>query len=289
MANEDKILLEINNLRKYFPVKGMKGPGVQAVQDVSFFIKKGETLGLVGESGCGKTTLGRTIIRLHEPTGGKIVYDGETIYDNPLGPDGKPLGKEKAVNMLPYRRKMQIVFQDPYSSLNPKKTIRSILSEGYLIHHTVSKKDLNDVLALLSEKTGISKDMWDQYPHELDGGKRQVVGIARALSMNPKFIVCDEPVSSLDVSVQAKVLNLLMDLQKEMNLSYLFISHDLSLVRRLCSRVIVMKDGRIVEQGAMEDIFENPQQEYTQKLIAAIPRCVKKNSGRSAKTEEAHG
>ena len=276
MAEEKRPLIEVKNLKKYFQVGS--GKTLHAVDDVSFSLEKGQTLGLVGESGCGKSTVGTVIMRLQDPTSGELLFEGKDIFKC----------KNRKEN-LQYCKEMQIVFQDPYSSLNPKKTIRSILSEGYLIHHTVSKKDLNDVLALLSEKTGISKDMWDQYPHELDGGKRQVVGIARALSMNPKFIVCDEPVSSLDVSVQAKVLNLLMDLQKEMNLSYLFISHDLSLVRRLCSRVIVMKDGRIVEQGAMEDIFENPQQEYTQKLIAAIPRCVKKNSGRSAKTEEAHG
>ena len=271
VASSQETLLKVEHLCQYFKEN-------KAVDDVSFSLEKGQTLGLVGESGCGKSTVGTVIMRLQDPTSGELLFEGKDIFKC----------KNRKEN-LQYCKEMQIVFQDPYSSLNPKKTIRSILSEGYLIHHTVSKKDLNDVLALLSEKTGISKDMWDQYPHELDGGKRQVVGIARALSMNPKFIVCDEPVSSLDVSVQAKVLNLLMDLQKEMNLSYLFISHDLSLVRRLCSRVIVMKDGRIVEQGAMEDIFENPQQEYTQKLIAAIPRCVKKNSGRSAKTEEAHG
>ena len=249
-------LLQISHLTKIF--SDGKEDEYKAVDDVSFSLEKGQTLGLVGESGCGKSTVGTVIMRLQDPTSGELLFEGKDIFKC----------KNRKEN-LQYCKEMQIVFQDPYSSLNPKKTIRSILSEGYLIHHTVSKKDLNDVLALLSEKTGISKDMWDQYPHELDGGKRQVVGIARALSMNPKFIVCDEPVSSLDVSVQAKVLNLLMDLQKEMNLSYLFISHDLSLVRRLCSRVIVMKDGRIVEQGAMEDIFENPQQEYTRQLLAA--------------------
>ena len=185
-------LVQVEHLQQYFPAGGFgkNKKYVQAVDDVSFFINRGETLGLVGESGCGKTTTGRTLLRLYEPTGGRIIYDDKVIFDKE---------KKIAENMLPYRKKMQIVFQDPYSSLNPKKTIRSILSEGYLIHHTVSKKDLNDVLALLSEKTGISKDMWDQYPHELDGGKRQVVGIARELSLNPRFIACDGPFSFLDV------------------------------------------------------------------------------------------
>ena len=227
MAEEKRPLIEVKNLKKYFQVGS--GKTLHAVDDVSFSLEKGQTLGLVGESGCGKSTVGTVIMRLQDPTSGELLFEGKDIFKC----------KNRKEN-LQYCKEMQIVFQDPYSSLNPKKTIRSILSEGYLIHHTVSKKDLNDVLALLSEKTGISKDMWDQYPHELDGGKRQVVGIARALSMNPKFIVCDEPVSSLDVSVQAKVLNLLMDLQKEMNLSYLFISHDLSVVKHISDRICIL-------------------------------------------------
>ena len=251
-------LIEVQHLKKYFDVPNGT---LHAVDDVSFSLEKGQTLGLVGESGCGKSTVGTVIMRLQDPTSGELLFEGKDIFKC----------KNRKEN-LQYCKEMQIVFQDPYSSLNPKKTIRSILSEGYLIHHTVSKKDLNDVLALLSEKTGISKDMWDQYPHELDGGKRQVVGIARALSMNPKFIVCDEPVSSLDVSVQAKVLNLLMDLQKEMNLSYLFISHDLSVVKHISDRIAVMYLGQIVETADKETLFADTRHPYSIALLSAIPK-----------------
>ena len=259
MAEEKKPLIEVKNLKKYFQVGS--GKTLHAVDDVSFSLEKGQTLGLVGESGCGKSTVGTVIMRLQDPTSGELLFEGKDIFKC----------KNRKEN-LQYCKEMQIVFQDPYSSLNPKKTIRSILSEGYLIHHTVSKKDLNDVLALLSEKTGISKDMWDQYPHELDGGKRQVVGIARALSMNPKFIVCDEPVSSLDVSVQAKVLNLLMDLQKEMNLSYLFISHDLSVVKHISDRIAVMYLGQIVETADKDTLFADTRHPYSIALLSAIPK-----------------
>ena len=259
MAEEKRPLIEVKNLKKYFQVGS--GKTLHAVDDVSFSLEKGQTLGLVGESGCGKSTVGTVIMRLQDPTSGELLFEGKDIFKC----------KNRKEN-LQYCKEMQIVFQDPYSSLNPKKTIRSILSEGYLIHHTVSKKDLNDVLALLSEKTGISKDMWDQYPHELDGGKRQVVGIARALSMNPKFIVCDEPVSSLDVSVQAKVLNLLMDLQKEMNLSYLFISHDLSVVKHISDRIAVMYLGQIVETADKETLFADTRHPYSIALLSAIPK-----------------
>ena len=252
------IILKAEHLKKVF-ISGKKS--MTAVDDVSFSLEKGQTLGLVGESGCGKSTVGTVIMRLQDPTSGELLFEGKDIFKC----------KNRKEN-LQYCKEMQIVFQDPYSSLNPKKTIRSILSEGYLIHHTVSKKDLNDVLALLSEKTGISKDMWDQYPHELDGGKRQVVGIARALSMNPKFIVCDEPVSSLDVSVQAKVLNLLMDLQKEMNLSYLFISHDLSVVKHISDRIAVMYLGQIVETADKETLFADTRHPYSIALLSAIPK-----------------
>ena len=259
MAEEKRPLIEVKNLKKYFQVGS--GKTLHAVDDVSFSLEKGQTLGLVGESGCGKSTVGTVIMRLQDPTSGELLFEGKDIFKC----------KNRKEN-LQYCKEMQIVFQDPYSSLNPKKTIRSILSEGYLIHHTVSKKDLNDVLSLLSEKTGISKDMWDQYPHELDGGKRQVVGIARALSMNPKFIVCDEPVSSLDVSVQAKVLNLLMDLQKEMNLSYLFISHDLSVVKHISDRIAVMYLGQIVETADKETLFADTRHPYSIALLSAIPK-----------------
>lgn len=261
MAEERKQeeFLEVKNLKKYFHVG--KNRVLHAVDDVSFSIKRGQTLGLVGESGCGKSTVGTVVMRLQPPTAGELIFEGKNIFQS--------RGRKEN---LEHCRDMQIVFQDPYSSLNPKKNIRSILSEGYLIHHTITKGELNDTLSLLSEKTGISKDMWDQYPHELDGGKRQVVGIARALSLNPKFIVCDEPVSSLDVSVQAKVLNLLMDLQKEMNLSYLFISHDLSVVKHISDRIAVMYLGQIVEIADKHTLFAETMHPYSIALLSAIPK-----------------
>ena len=216
MAKKEKILLEINNLRKYFPVKGIKGPGVQAVQDVSFFINKGETLGLVGESGCGKTTLGRTILRLYEPTGGKITYDGTPIYDNPLGPDGKPVGKPSAVNMLPYRRKMQIIFQDPSASLDPRMTVGEIIGEAIDIHKLAQgKAERADRIKELLRRVGLNTEHANRYPHEFSGGQQQRVGIARALAVKPEFIVCDEPISALDVSIQSQVVNMLEDMQQE--------------------------------------------------------------------------
>ena len=251
-------LIEVKNLKKYFSIS--KDRILHAVDDVSFTINEGETLGLVGESGCGKSTVGIVVMRLQPATSGECLVEGADVF--------KCKSRKED---LQYKKKMQIVFQDPYSSLNPKKTIRAILSEGYKIHHT-PKDQLNELLEKLSEKTGISKDMWDQYPHELDGGKRQVVGIARALSMNPKFIVCDEPVSSLDVSVQAKVLNLLMDLQKEMNLSYLFISHDLSVVKHISNRIAVMYLGQIVELADKDALFSDTRHPYSIALLSAIPK-----------------
>lgn len=259
MPSDEKALIQVNHLKKHFQIR--QNRVLHAVDDVSFTIGRGHTLGLVGESGCGKSTVGTVVMRLQEPTSGEMIFEGRDIFKC----------KDRREN-LEYRRAMQIVFQDPYSSLNPKKTIRSILSEGYLIHHTTTKGELNDTLDLLSEKTGISKDMWDQYPHELDGGKRQVVGIARALSLNPQFIVCDEPVSSLDVSVQAKVLNLLMDLQKDMNLSYLFISHDLSVVKHISDRIAVMYLGQIVETADRDTLFAETMHPYSIALLSAIPK-----------------
>ena len=269
---EEKKLLEIENLRKYFPVNGIKGPGVQAVQDVSLYIKKGETLGLVGESGCGKTTLGRTILRLYEPTGGKIIYDGETIYDNPLDKDGKPLGKAKAAKMLPYRRKMQIIFQDPSASLDPRMTVGEIIGEAIDIHKlAASKKDRADMIKELLAQVGLNTEHANRYPHEFSGGQQQRVGIARALAVKPEFIVCDEPVSALDVSIQAQILNLLMDLGDELNLTYLFITHDLSVVKHISDRIMVMYLGQAVEIAPSEELFSNPLHPYTQALLAAIP------------------
>ncbi len=259
LNREEAPLVEVKNLKKHFRLS--KNKMLHAVDGVNFSIGRGQTLGLVGESGCGKSTVGTVIMRLQPPTSGELIFEGRDMF--------QCRGRKEELSCC---RQMQIVFQDPYSSLNPKKTIRSILSEGYRIHHTISKGELNDTLSLLSEKTGISRDMWDQYPHELDGGKRQVVGIARALSMNPKFIVCDEPVSSLDVSVQAKVLNLLMDLQKEMNLSYLFISHDLSVVKHISHRIAVMYLGQIVETADRDTLFSDTRHPYSIALLSAIPK-----------------
>ena len=272
MANEEKKLVEIENLRKYFPIKGTNGPGVQAVQDVSLYIKKGETLGLVGESGCGKTTLGRTILRLYEPTGGKIIYDGQTIFDNPLDKDGKPLGKAKSVNMLPYRKKMQIIFQDPSASLDPRMTVGEIIGEAIDIHKlAANKKDRADMIKGLLARVGLNTEHANRYPHEFSGGQRQRICIARALALNPEFVVCDEPVSALDVSIQAQIINLLKELQDKYSLTYLFISHDLSVVEHISDTVGVMYLGNLVEYGAKEDIFKHPLHPYTEALFSAIP------------------
>ena len=269
---EEKKLLEIENLRKYFPINGVKGPGVQAVQDVSLYIKKGETLGLVGESGCGKTTLGRTILRLYEPTGGKIIYDGETIYDNPLDKDGKPLGKAKAAKMLPYRRKMQIIFQDPSASLDPRMTVGEIIGEAIDIHKlAASKKDRADMIKELLAQVGLNTEHANRYPHEFSGGQQQRVGIARALAVKPEFIVCDEPISALDVSIQSQVVNMLEDMQEQMGLTYLFIAHDLSVVKHISDRIGVMYLGKMVELADSYELVARSLHPYTKSLISAIP------------------
>lgn len=272
MNNDEKILLEIKNLRKYFQVKGMNGPGVQAVQDVSFFIRKGETLGLVGESGCGKTTLGRTILRLYEPTGGSIIYDGQPIYENPLNEQGLPVGKAKAVNMLPYRRKMQIIFQDPSASLDPRMTVGEIIGEAIDIHKlAASKGDRADMIKELLKKVGLNTEHANRYPHEFSGGQQQRVGIARALAVKPEFIVCDEPISALDVSIQSQVVNMLEDMQQDMGLTYLFIAHDLSVVRHISNRIGVMYLGCLVELGESYELNRNPIHPYTKTLLSAVP------------------
>lgn len=264
MADND-ILLEVQHLRKYFPVKGMKGLGVQAVEDVSLFIKRGETLGLVGESGCGKTTLGRTIIRLHEPTSGRIVYDGETIYEG----DGK---KHSAVKMLPYRRKMQIIFQDPSASLDPRMTVGEIIGEALDIHKLWSTKaERTDRIKELLDMVGLNTEHANRYPHEFSGGQQQRVGIARALAVRPQFIVCDEPISALDVSIQSQVVNMLEDMQEELGLTYLFIAHDLSVVRHISNRIGVMYLGCLVELSTSYELNKNPIHPYTQTLISAVP------------------
>lgn len=264
MADNDK-LLEIEHLKKYFPIKGVRGPGVQAVEDVSLYIKRGETLGVVGESGCGKTTLGRTILRLHEPTSGKIVYDGVTIFEK----DGK---KKTAVKMLPYRRKMQIIFQDPSASLDPRMTVGEIIGEALDIHKLCSDKAARkDRIRELLEMVGLNTEHANRYPHEFSGGQQQRVGIARALAVNPEFIVCDEPISALDVSIQSQVVNMLEDMQEELGLTYLFIAHDLSVVRHISNRIGVMYLGTMVELSTSYELNKNPLHPYTKTLISAVP------------------
>ena len=259
MADGKNILIEVNNLKKYFPVKTgfMKMNYVKAVDDVSFYIEKGETLGLVGESGCGKTTLGRTILRLHEPTEGKIIYKGEDITH---------------VDMLPYRRKMQIIFQDPYASLDPRMTVGDIIGEALDIHKMYgSKTERRDKINALLDIVGLNTEHANRFAHEFSGGQRQRIGIARALAVDPEFIVCDEPISALDVSIQAQIINLLKDLQQEHHLTYLFISHDLSVVEHISDTVGVMYLGNVVEYGETEDIFSHPLHPYTKALFSAIP------------------
>lgn len=261
--NENKVLLEVQNLKKYFPVKGVRGPGVQAVENVSLFIRQGETLGLVGESGCGKTTLGRTILRLYEPTNGKIIYDGETIFDS---------AQKVAVNMLPYRRKMQIIFQDPSASLDPRMTVGEIVGEALDIHKLFSsKQDRTERIKELLEMVGLNTEHANRYPHEFSGGQQQRVGIARALAVKPEFIVCDEPISALDVSIQSQVVNMLEDMQHDLGLTYLFIAHDLSVVRHISNRIGVMYLGSLVELAESYELNSHPLHPYTQTLLSAVP------------------
>ena len=270
--SENKILLEVQDLKKYFPVKGTKGPGVQAVESVSLFIHRGETLGLVGESGCGKTTLGRTILRLHEPTSGKIIYDGETIFERTLDAAGKPVGQKVAVNMLPYRRKMQIIFQDPSASLDPRMTVGEIIGEALDIHKLYgSKQERTDRIKELLGQVGLNTEHANRYPHEFSGGQQQRVGIARALAVKPEFIVCDEPISALDVSIQSQVVNMLEDMQQDLGLTYLFIAHDQSVVRHISNRIGVMYLGCLVELAESYELNRHPLHPYTKTLLSAVP------------------
>ena len=277
---EEKILLEVQNLKKYFPVKGMKGPGVQAVENVSLFIRRGETLGLVGESGCGKTTLGRTILQLHQPTSGKVVYDGQTIFEgqDPFRRNEQgelihvKVPRPTTVNMLPYRRKMQIIFQDPSASLDPRMTVGEIIGEAIDIHKLASgKAERTEMIKELLSHVGLNTEHANRYPHEFSGGQQQRVGIARALAVKPEFIVCDEPISALDVSIQSQVVNMLEDMQQDLGLTYLFIAHDLSVVRHISNRIGVMYLGSLVELAESYELHKNPLHPYTKTLLSAVP------------------
>ena len=249
-------VIRVKNLKKYFPTpSGM----LHAVDQVTFSIEKGKTLGVVGESGCGKSTLGRTIIHLHENTGGQIFLEGEDVTNV----------KGKALKQA--REKMQIIFQDPYSSLDPRKTINSTIREPLVVSRRYSKKEIDEKTAELMDLVGIDERLRMAYPHELDGGRRQRVGIARALALDPKFIVCDEPVSALDVSIQAQVLNLLKKLQQEKGLTYMFVTHDMSVVRHISDDICVMYLGQVVEKCSSKELFKNPLHPYTRALLSAIP------------------
>ena len=256
-------LLKVKGLKKYFPIK--KGFGkqktqfVKAVDNVNFSIYKGETFGLVGESGCGKSTTGRTLIRLYDVTEGEILYDGTDI------------SRMKEKQLLPYRKRMQMIFQDPYSSLNARMTVSDIIGESLDIHKLASGKARQARIAELLENVGLKQEHSNRYPHEFSGGQRQRVGIARALAVNPEFIICDEPISALDVSIQAQVVNMLEDIQEQYGITYLFIAHDLSMVRHISDRIGVMYLGQLVEIASSDEPYENPMHPYTQALLSAIP------------------
>ena len=263
-TNNNEYLLKVDHLKQYFTVHdGFKKMELKAVDDVSFAIKPGETLGLVGESGCGKTTVGRTLLRLYQPTAGRIEFDGNVLFDSE---------KKIDVNMHPYRKQMQMVFQDPYSSLNPRMTVEDIIGEPLDVHKLYnSKKERHEMIMDLMETVGLNADHATRYAHEFSGGQRQRIGIARALAVDPKFIVCDEPVSALDVSIQAQVVNMFEDLQKERGLSYLFIAHDLLVVQHISDRIAVMYLGHMMELADADELMDNPIHPYTQSLLSAVP------------------
>ena len=266
---DNEAILEVQNLRKCFPLKktitGKVTQELIAVDNVSFKLKAGETLGIVGESGCGKTTLGRAILKLHQPTSGRIIFEGKDITDY------------TSSQMRDIRRKMQIIFQDPYSSLPPRSTVGGILSEPVSVHKIVPEAQVKEYVLELMAKCGLRDYYYERYPHEFSGGQRQRICIARALSVNPKLVICDEPVSALDVSIQAQIINLLKQLQEEMNLTYVFISHDLSVVKFISDKIGVMYLGSMVEFGSKEDIFANPLHPYTKALLSAIPQVGKRD------------
>jgi oligopeptide transport system ATP-binding protein len=256
--------LEVKNIKKYFPIKRgllMRETGqVKAVDDVSFTLKKGETLGLVGESGCGKSTLGRTLLRLYEPTAGEIFFKGENF------------AAVKGENLRKMRKNMQMIFQDPYASLDPRMTIGQILQQPFEIHNLLTPVERAEEAKKLLETVGLKASQINRYPHEFSGGQRQRISIARAIALHPELVIADEPVSALDVSIQAQILNLLKDLQERLELTYIFVSHDLGVIEHACDRVAVMYLGKIVEIGTRDEIFQNPQHPYTQALLQAIPR-----------------
>jgi oligopeptide transport system ATP-binding protein len=252
-------ILEVRNLKQYFPVRAgfFKTIPLKAVDDVSFDIGRGETLGLVGESGCGKTTVGRSILRLYEPTGGEVRFDGQLVTDK---------------NITALRRQMQMVFQDPYSSLNPRMTVEDIIGEPLDVHHLyANRKERREKILQLMEYVGLNAEHATRYAHEFSGGQRQRIGIARALAVDPKFIVCDEPVSALDVSIQAQVINMFEDLQEKLGVAYLFIAHDLMVVHHISNRIAVMYLGRIVEIADADELNTHPQHPYTLSLLSAVP------------------
>jgi peptide/nickel transport system ATP-binding protein/oligopeptide transport system ATP-binding protein len=256
------VILEVKNLKKYFPVTGTFNKTithVKAVNDISFSLIRGETYGLVGESGCGKSTTGRTLLRLLEPTEGEVIFRGQDI------------NKLKGSDLRNIRRELQMVFQDPYSSLNPRKRVGAILEETLKIHKIGTKKERNEQVMNILNKVGFQSEHYYRFPHEFSGGQRQRIGLARALIINPSIIICDEPVSALDVSIQSQVLNLLEDMQEEFKLTYLFISHDLGVVRHISDRIGVMYLGKIVEESPTDDLYANPLHPYTQALLSAIP------------------
>lgn len=264
MAVDEQVLYSVKNVKKHYPVKGgmlqRVKSHVKAVDGITLDIYKGETLGVVGESGCGKSTLGRTILGLESLTEGELVFNGNNISNH------------SSRQLKPFKKEMQMIFQDPYASLNPKQRIGDALEEALIIHTNLSAPKRREKVIRLLNEVGLKEEHYDRYPHEFSGGQRQRIGIARAISINPSFIVCDEPVSALDVSVQAQVIKLLKDLQEKHGLTYLFVSHDLGVVRHLCNRVLVMYLGQMVELAPVDKLYENPTHPYTEALLSAIPR-----------------